>query len=721
MSHLYTEIAIMVLIILYAVLVLVDMVLEDDTRESIEYELWLIDLILLCAFALELALKLYAFGTKFLANGWNMFDTIVIVLTIVFAVLEKLLSSLVLLRILRLRSVLRLFRIMVIFGRFKQGTSAMKRLRTRNDKYGNLESPVERAMHILHDLSLLRTLTEKQHEGIEYVIHVLSSGQMYGPIMGQKKGSNSSNDGDHVDDETTAWLQGYMPNNIAQKSKPREAMIGESEVMEAHLAGQIPMDELVDETGPNASADLEGGQPRDIVSKLSLQQRKHAKTQSFKLRVSRMAKTSDLASQIQTMERVQRTRVDVVPVVSERQEFAAAATTNTRFAVILKMRQLTRRAVRMERMLERIDDWAFDVFEANEVSNGSPLFMITANLLELHGVIAHFHLPVDDLHRLLHKVEEGYIANPYHNNIHAADVTQTMSFFITKPFLLPYVKPLEILASLLAAAIHDYKHPGLNNAFHVAISHQLAIRYNDKSVLEAYHVAEFFALMKEPRYNALAILSNSDFRELRSLMIDMVLGTDMAHHFEETAKFKSKLLQVARNKEQGNQNHINTGEDTHMYLKMALHSSDVSNPVKPLAFAKRWADLIVEEFYAQGDNERDRGLPISSFMDRNKGNIPKLQLGFINFIVAPLFEEWARVVEEVEKECMPFLRVNIKFWERRQAREEKQRRGSVSSAASTGRARSRTSDNAAGAGAGPVRVNVRQKPSLDEQTRTQND
>ena len=32
------------------------------------------------------------------------------------------------------------------------------------------------------------------------------------------------------------------------------------------------------------------------------------------------------------------------------------------------------------------------------------------------------------------QIESGYLANPYHNNIHAADVTQTMSFFITKLF-----------------------------------------------------------------------------------------------------------------------------------------------------------------------------------------------------------------------------------------------------------------------------------------------
>ena len=148
------------------------------------------------------------------------------------------------------------------------------------------------------------------------------------------------------------------------------------------------------------------------------------------------------------------------------------------------------------------------------------------------------------------QVEAGYIDNPYHNNIHAADVTQTMSFFITKPFLLPYVKPLEILGSLLAAAIHDYAHPGLNNAFHVATDHELAIRYNDQSVLEAMHVASFFDLLQDDELNPLSDFSRTEYMEMRSLMIDMVLGTDMAHHFTETAKFKTKLLQVARSQEQ---------------------------------------------------------------------------------------------------------------------------------------------------------------------------
>jgi len=58
MNHLYTEIAIMLVIVLYAVLVVVEMVIDEETRETVEFELWLLDLILLCLFALELGLKL---------------------------------------------------------------------------------------------------------------------------------------------------------------------------------------------------------------------------------------------------------------------------------------------------------------------------------------------------------------------------------------------------------------------------------------------------------------------------------------------------------------------------------------------------------------------------------------------------------------------------------------------------------------------------------------
>lgn len=54
---------------------------------------------------------------------------------------------------------------------------------------------------------------------------------------------------------------------------------------------------------------------------------------------------------------------------------------------------------------------------------------------------------------------------------------------------------LETLAILTAAAIHDFEHPGVNNAFLSKLQDKIAIRYNDASVLENHHVAASFELM----------------------------------------------------------------------------------------------------------------------------------------------------------------------------------------------------------------------------------
>ena len=185
----------------------------------------------------------FAFGVEFFRNGWNLFDAIVIILTMVFALLEKLLTSVLLLRILRLRSVLRLFRLMVIFGRIKQTSDTVKRIRARNARFKDLQSPVERSLHILHDLSTLRTLSSQQRSDLEYVIQMLASGRMYGPaaIMGGRDGADGEDSAASVDDETTAWLRGYMQPTRDTASEDRVLTVNDEELMDAHRAGALPV------------------------------------------------------------------------------------------------------------------------------------------------------------------------------------------------------------------------------------------------------------------------------------------------------------------------------------------------------------------------------------------------------------------------------------------------------------------------------------------------
>jgi hypothetical protein len=75
-------------------------------------------------------------------------------------------------------------------------------------------------------------------------------------------------------------------------------------------------------------------------------------------------------------------------------------------------------------------------------------------------------------------------------------------------------------------------------------------------------------------------------------------------------------------------------------MQIAIKCADISNPVKPSHLCNHWASRVMEEFYRQGDEERRIGMPVSAFMDRQKPAEAKCQLGFIDFIVGPLFEVW---------------------------------------------------------------------------------
>ena len=61
-------------------------------------------------------------------------------------------------------------------------------------------------------------------------------------------------------------------------------------------------------------------------------------------------------------------------------------------------------------------------------------------------------------------------------------------------------------------------------------------------------------------------------------------------------------------------------------LQNMVHCADLSNPTKPLELYRRWVDLIMEEFFRQGDKERANGIDISPMCDRHSATIEKSQV-----------------------------------------------------------------------------------------------
>ncbi|KAF9354318.1 hypothetical protein BGX26_007847 [Mortierella sp. AD094] len=89
-----------------------------------------------------------------------------------------------------------------------------------------------------------------------------------------------------------------------------------------------------------------------------------------------------------------------------------------------------------------------------------------------------------------------------------------------------------------------------------------------------------------------------------------------------------------------------TPEQRQNLCNCLLHAADISNAVKPWTVCKRWSDLVVQEFFRQGDIEKAQGLPVSPNMDRDQQNQSKISLGFGDFVVQPYFEALVELLPE---------------------------------------------------------------------------
>eukprot|EP00026_Physarum_polycephalum_P002521 Phypoly_transcript_02528.p1 GENE.Phypoly_transcript_02528~~Phypoly_transcript_02528.p1 ORF type:complete len:390 (+),score=85.37 Phypoly_transcript_02528:1354-2523(+) len=316
----------------------------------------------------------------------------------------------------------------------------------------------------------------------------------------------------------------------------------------------------------------------------------------------------------------------------------------------------------VEALLERIEEWDFNIFEIAELTNGHPLFFISSALFNKHELLTKFNIDEAKFKRFITIMENGYDnKQPYHNSTHASDVLQTLNYFITKGGLSQYVTELDILSALIAAIIHDFEHPGLNNAYHINTQSDLAVRYNDKSVLENYHCAAAFRIIYDDQNNIFTGLNEAQKKEVRESVVAMVLATDMAQHFDLLGKFKSKLA--------GNGFDPKDRKDRLLLLQIAIKCADISNPTKSTYLCNAWATRVMEEFYRQGDEERRQQLQISAFMDRTKPSEAKCQLGFIDFIVGPLFEVWVNFLPEMTN-CLVLVEQNRVMWKKRQQPEQ---------------------------------------------------
>ncbi|KAA8585262.1 hypothetical protein FQN60_003956 [Etheostoma spectabile] len=316
----------------------------------------------------------------------------------------------------------------------------------------------------------------------------------------------------------------------------------------------------------------------------------------------------------------------------------------------------------LARELNDLNIWGLNIFSVAEFSNNRPLSCIMFAIFQERDLLKTFRIPVDTFVTYVMTLEDHYHANvAYHNSLHAADVTQSTHVLLSTPALDAVFTDLEILAALFAAAIHDVDHPGVSNQFLINTNSELALMYNDESVLENHHLAVGFKLLHEDNCDIFQNLSKRQRQSLRKLVIDMVLATDMSKHMSLLADLKT-MVETKKVTSSGVLL-LDHYTDRIQVLRNMVHCADLSNPTKPLAVYRQWTERIMEEFFRQGDKERERGMEISPMCDKHTASVEKSQVGFIDYIVHPLWETWGDLVHPDAQDILDTLEDNRDWYQ----------------------------------------------------------
>ncbi|XP_017262079.1 high affinity cAMP-specific 3',5'-cyclic phosphodiesterase 7A isoform X4 [Kryptolebias marmoratus] len=291
-------------------------------------------------------------------------------------------------------------------------------------------------------------------------------------------------------------------------------------------------------------------------------------------------------------------------------------------------------------MLEKVGNWNFDIFLFDKLTNGNSLITLTFHLLNQYGLVELFQLDMVKLWRFLVLVQEDYHNdNPYHNSVHAADVTQAMFCFLQEPMLAKSLTSYDILLGLLAAATHDLDHPGVNQPFLIKTDHYLATLYRcpyfnsqNTSVLENHHWKSAVGLLRET--GLFSHLPTEDSLNMERDLGSLILATDISRQNDYLSRFRTHLDQ--------DNLCLSSASHRHFVLQMALKCADICNPCRPWELSKQWSEKVTEEFFQQGDIEKKHKLEVSPLCDRETNTVGNIQIGFMTYVAEPLFAEWAR-------------------------------------------------------------------------------
>ena len=271
-------------------------------------------------------------------------------------------------------------------------------------------------------------------------------------------------------------------------------------------------------------------------------------------------------------------------------------------------------------------------------------FKVLWTIMDTFHLFEEFKITNEKFFKFVSEISQTYNKVPYHNWRHAVDVTQFCTYELKLTHFDEVLTRFELLGFIVAAICHDANHDGFTNVYNVKAETPLGILFKNQSVMETHHCTVAIDVMAKEECNLFSELNASEFKNMWTLVIQLILITDMAKHFDF-------LKQVNATVDEGK---LDTSDPAIRLMMMQgiLKCGDISNVSRPFELADKWCDVLCEEFFRQGDLEMANGMEYTSPLnDREHLDKPKSQIGFYTFVCLPLYETVARM--------FPALQVNV--------------------------------------------------------------
>ena len=163
-------------------------------------------------------------------------------------------------------------------------------------------------------------------------------------------------------------------------------------------------------------------------------------------------------------------------------------------------------------------------------------------------------------------------------------------------------------------------------------------------------------------------MKKSKRKIVRKRMISEILSTDMIFHGKLLSVIKAKISVILNDEKKDkkiellSKNPNNKFQEQQEILDFLIHSADLAHNTKLFNISIKWVELLSNEFWIQGDKEKNMNLPVSFLCDREGYDIPTSQIGFIKGFVIPMFEVLVTVFPSLNY-TVDNAKINLEKWE----------------------------------------------------------